>query len=115
MKVNGAQNVADIGTKYQSPQMLSTTRDLIGLLPVNKFFPEPKGAVEDVSGRVGRYLNFGMLAHQKIGTENNGSIDSSRPTVQDEPCTKVARIEDTKPSFEPNSRRAVSFLLKDEC
>ena len=64
---------------------------------------------------MGRYLNFGMPTHQKIGTENNDSIDSSRQTVQDETCTREARIEDTKPSFDPNSRRAVSFLLKDEC
>ena len=58
-----------------------------------------------------------MLAHQEIGTENNGSIDSSRPTVQDESYTKEreARINETKPSFDPSSRAAVSFLLKDEC
>ena len=95
--------------------MLSTTRDLIGLLPVDKFFPEPKGAVEYVSETVGRYLNFGMLAHQKIGTENNGSINSSRQTMQNETSTKESHIEETKPSFDPNSRRAVSFLLKDDC
>ena len=115
MKVNGDQNVADIGTKFQTPQMLSATRDLIGLLPIGKIFSEPRGAVEHVSEGAARYLDFIMRSHPKTGTKNDGNIYSSRRANHDKTCEKESRTEHTKCRFDPNSRCTVSTLFKDDC